>query len=161
MSTFTPLLALLLAPALGAGQNEDIAVMSATMWSKKPRGEKAWAFRHVGLQESSQPRIRRQAAAAAKKWIAGPWDDQFSIEVVFNEPKGMSVVVVSHTSWSGDLSFREPNTVGYGPDILWEGLLKIKQDEIELVPIWLRKSFLRCEATARDAGRGMWSTRQQ
>jgi len=156
MQVLGAILLLLLGPTLTAGQNEDLAVTSATVWTKKPRGEKAWAFRHVGLQESSQPRIRRQAAAAAKKWIAGPWDDQFTIEVVFKEPQGMPVVIVSHTSWSGDLSFREPHTVGYGSDLLWDGLLKIKQDEIERVPVWLRKHFLRCEVAARGAGRGMW-----
>jgi endonuclease YncB( thermonuclease family) len=150
------LFSLLIASAKGP---EKIHLVSATVW-RLTYERTSYDIRVFGLAESSQPEIRRLAKIEAQKYI-----DQFvglglDIIRVGPESERPPAVEISYTSWSGDLSFREPNTFTFGEELLRMGLLKIHAQDFNRIQnrayagrlAWLQES-------AKTSGRGMWRGR--
>lgn len=129
---------------------------SGTKWAETDsRGKITRVVRLAGLAESSQTKIRVEAKRVAQAWIAAHSDvgiDMMLTKTDTSEALGRP----EFTTWSGDLAFRESNTVTFSPDLVALGLAKVKLADLPFMLGCDVAILLAAERKAKAERLGMW-----
>ncbi|MBC8064155.1 MAG: hypothetical protein H7Y17_04950 [Chlorobia bacterium] len=144
--------------AIGMVDPDEITVVSGTVWSISYSRGKPQRVRIYGLQESSQPEIRRKARLVSHKYVLEYKDLGLDIGRIGNTNSDPLPVEVSYTTWSGDLSYREQNTRTFGNQLLGEGLAKIYPKDFREIGNKAHGGQLAyVQEMARVRRKGMWA----